>query len=132
MLKVLAIDDDSSLLDVLSLSLKQQGFQVLTALQGEEGIKIAKAEHPDIILLDLILTDIPGLEVLNKIKESEETADIPIVMLTSYGNPKVEAEAKNLGISGYLFKYQVKMEDIGLYIRDLLGKVGTVSAETSK
>jgi DNA-binding response OmpR family regulator len=122
MTKVLIIDDDKSLLEILTISLQQQGFQVFTTTQGETGIALAKSELPDVILLDLILTDIPGLEVLNKIKGNEKTANIPIIVLTSYENSKVETEAEKLGISGYLLKYKIQMKDIGSYVNKLINK----------
>jgi len=133
MIKVLLIDDDVTFLDLLATTLREQEFQVFTAPSGFSGVALARSEHPDVILLDLILTDMPGLEVLRRIKDGESTAAIPVVMLTSYGNEKVETEADTLGISGYLHKYQVQLKDMGPYVKELLEKTkNTAPAESTK
>ncbi len=79
---VLAIDDDPRALELTRATLEPHGFQVLTALSGEEGLEIAKRKQPDLIILDLLMPDLDGFEVSKALKEEPETAGIPIVILT--------------------------------------------------
>jgi DNA-binding response OmpR family regulator len=80
--RVLAIDDDPRALELMRATLEPHGFEVLTALSGEEGIEVAVREGPDLIVLDLVMPGLDGFEVANLLKGEPATAEIPIVILS--------------------------------------------------
>jgi len=81
--KILFVEDEPNLQKAIGEVLKQEGFEILAALDGEQGLNLAKKEKPDLILLDLILPKKDGFEVLKELKESEEMKDIPVIVLTN-------------------------------------------------
>ncbi len=83
MKKILIIDDEQQLLLMVSVRLKAKGYAVFTAFSGEQGLQKAKKEIPDIILLDHLMPDMDGDEVLERLKEDPVTKDIPVVMFTA-------------------------------------------------
>ena len=80
--KILVIDDDTILVRILDKSLRADGYEVIGALKGGTGIERAKNEHPDLIVLDLMLPDIGGTEVTRRLKGDPQTKDIPILFIT--------------------------------------------------
>ncbi len=101
---VLVIDDEQAILDNLSIRLESEGFGVLSALRGEEGLEIARREKPDLALIDLMMPGMSGFEVCRIMKGDEALREIPIIVLTA----KVEREARNgslaLGADAYIAK----------------------------
>lgn len=114
-LKILAIDDENDVLLIISASLKAEGFEVLTASDGEEGLDIADKAHPDVILLDVMMPLMDGFEVLEKLRENPNTQQIPVVMLTGLSDKEKIREAIDKGTQYYV----VKPFDI----HDLLSKI---------
>ncbi len=82
---VLMIDDEDSSRKLVKLLLGRAGFRVLTAPNGEEGLVLAKAEHPDVILLDIMMPKMDGHETLARLKRDPDTKDIPVLMITARG-----------------------------------------------
>ena len=102
--KILVIDDDEAISKIVRPILLSHGFSVLTANTGEDGLQIATAQKPDLILLDVILPGLKGREVCQKLKENPETKDIPIVFLTAKDSPEdVQAEI-DVGAAAHLTK----------------------------
>src|SRR3989344_3912910 len=83
MKRILFIEDESALQKTLGDLLSQEGYEVTPALDGEIGLKLAFSKKPDLILLDLIMPKVNGFEVLKKLKETDETKDIPVIVLTN-------------------------------------------------
>ena len=81
--KVLVIDDDQSLLEILQTNLQAEGFEVVTASSGSEGLAKLKSDKPDLVILDVLMPGMDGWEVLRKIEEDPDTAGTPVVMLTA-------------------------------------------------
>jgi two-component system cell cycle response regulator DivK len=100
--KVLIVEDDEDTCVVFSAGLGHAGYRVLTAMTGIDGLRIARDEHPDVILLDLSLAGADGWEVVRCLKASKSTGDIPVVLLTGY--PNLERRARDEGCAGYLTK----------------------------
>jgi signal transduction histidine kinase/CheY-like chemotaxis protein len=98
---ILVIDDDSAVRDLMSRFLAKMGFHVVTAANGEEGLRLAKQVHPLIITLDVIMPGKNGWVVLNELKADSELADIPVIMITIVDN---EVTGFDLGASNYLIK----------------------------
>jgi len=102
--KILIIDDDFFVRDLYDRELTREGFEVSTAIDGPDGLLKAIETKSDLILLDIMLPKMSGLDVLKTLKEKEETKDIPVVLLTNLGQDSVIREGFSLGAVGYLIK----------------------------
>ncbi|MEE9115711.1 MAG: response regulator [Thermoplasmata archaeon] len=80
--KIVVVDDEQNILDLVGMILEAEGFTVSKALNGTEGIKMAQEEHPDLVLLDIMMPEMDGWVVYRKLKEDSKTKDIPVAMLT--------------------------------------------------
>ena len=105
--KVLLIEDEVLILRMYEKIFAYEGFEVITAEEGNEGIEKAKAERPSIILLDIMMPKMDGLKVLELIKQEPELKDIPVVMLTNLSSDTVIKEAFTKGAAGYLVKSEI-------------------------
>jgi len=104
--KILLIDDDPAILDIYSAVFKQASYNYSMAINGQQGLEKATSEKPDLILLDIMLPDVSGLDILTKLKGNAETASIPVWMLTNLGNAEIQIKAQGLGASDFLAKAQ--------------------------
>lgn len=118
--KILIIEDDSILQKALQEFLIAEGFETLSALDGEEGVKIGKEKKPDLILLDIILPKMDGYEVLKAMKSDESTKNIPIILLTNLGSLNDVEKALGLGATTYLIKADYKLEEVAKKIKEVL------------
>ncbi len=100
--KILVVDDDPDLVEVLSKRLKSNHYQVVTAYDSEEGLKKAKAENPDLIILDVMMPGMDGAAMAAVLRESEETRNIPVIFLTGIVD-QVEAQQQGHQIGGNIF-----------------------------
>lgn len=101
---ILVVDDEQDLLDLIEYNLKKEGFDVLKAEDGKEGIKMARKHSPDLILLDIMMPKMDGLEAVEVIRNDEELKRIPIIFLTARGDEKTEVEGLNKGGDDYITK----------------------------
>ena len=120
--KILFIEDESALQRTFGDILKREGYEMISALDGEVGLKLAKTKKPDLILLDLILPKVHGFEVLNKLKEDEETKDIPVIVLTNLEGIGDVEKAIELGATTYLVKANYSLEEVIEKIKKALGE----------
>lgn len=104
MARILIIDDSKLILHVAKTILSNQGHQVLLAEDGNTGLQTAATEHPDLILLDLILPGIDGYEVCQRIKKGDATSEIPVIMLTSKSEAADKVRGLEMGASDYVTK----------------------------
>jgi DNA-binding response OmpR family regulator len=102
--KILAIDDEEDILELLRFNLTKEGYQVCSASTGEEALSLARAERPDLVLLDLMLPGIDGLEVARRLKADPITRNMPIVMLTAKGEESDIVAGLELGAEDYITK----------------------------
>jgi len=109
---ILFIEDESALQKTFGEILKQEGYEMIPALDGEVGLRLAKDKKPDLILLDLILPRIHGFDVLKKLKEDKETKEIPIIILTNLEGISDVDKAIELGATTYLVKAQYTLEEV--------------------
>lgn len=122
MKKILFVEDEESLQKVIKESLEKHGYNVISAMDGENGISLAKNEKPDLILLDLILPRKDGFEVLAALKASPETAVIPVIVLTNLeGSADVE-RVLSLGAHTYLVKSNYSLDDVLLKVKSVFGE----------
>jgi len=118
---ILFIEDESALQKTFGEILKQEGYEMISALDGEIGLRLAGTKKPDLILLDLILPKIHGFEVLKKLKQAEETKNIPVIILTNLEGMKDVDMALETGAATYLVKAQYSLEEILEKIKKVLG-----------
>lgn len=101
---ILVVDDEQDLLDLIEYNLKKEGFDVLKAEDGEEGIEVARESSPDLVLLDIMMPNMDGLEVVEVMRGDEDLKRIPIIFLTARGDEKTEVEGLNKGGDDYITK----------------------------
>jgi len=102
--KILVVDDEEDILELLRFNLSREGYQVLCAASGEEALRMAQSEAPDLMVLDLMLPGIDGLEATRILKSDTGTMDIPIVMLTAKGEEADIVAGLELGADDYITK----------------------------
>lgn len=108
--RILIIEDERSLTDVLTYNLKREGFETLVAHDGQEGLRKAQLQLPDLIVLDLMLPQLDGLEVCRQLRASERTRHIPILMLTAKAEETDQVVGFSLGADDYVTKpFSVKV-----------------------
>jgi two-component system phosphate regulon response regulator PhoB len=108
--KVLIVEDERSLVDILSCNLEREGFEVLTAHDGREALRQAQLKLPDLIVLDLMLPQKPGLEVCRELKQGQRTRDIPIIMVTAKAEESDQLVGFATGADDYVTKpYSMKV-----------------------
>ncbi|HET6527279.1 MAG TPA: response regulator [Balneolaceae bacterium] len=101
---ILVVDDEQDLLELIEYNLKKEGFDVLTAEDGKEGIEVARGHHPSLVLLDIMMPKMDGLEVVEHLRQDEQLGDIPIIFLTARGDEKTEIQGLDKGGDDYITK----------------------------
>jgi DNA-binding response OmpR family regulator len=122
MKKILFIEDEAALQKTFRDVLEKEGYQMISALDGESGLRLAKSQKPDLILLDLILPRKDGFEVLKELKEDETTKEIPVIVLTNLEDIESVEKAIELGATTYLVKAQYTLEEVIQKVKKALEK----------
>src|SRR3989344_8009913 len=122
MTKILFIEGEPAMHKILGEFLRQKGFEVLSALDGERGLALAKKEHPDLMLLDLVLSKTGGLEVLDQVRQDHNLASAPVIVLTNVESDKDAEKALALGAKACLVKVNCNLDEV-------LGKIKTTLGE---
>ena len=117
--KILLIDDHRTVLRLLEAILKLKGYELLYAENGQQGMAMARQEHPDLILLDVMMPEIDGFKVCQYLKGQTETAHIPVVFLTARGAADDQAAGRRAGAQGFLTKPFLAREVLDLIERVL-------------
>ncbi|MDP1853709.1 MAG: response regulator transcription factor [Candidatus Omnitrophota bacterium] len=102
--KILVVDDEKDIVKMLDYNLKKEGFRVISAEDGKAALNLAEREHPDLIILDLMLPEIDGLEVCKILKKQDKTSGIPIIMLTAKSQETDKIVGLELGADDYVTK----------------------------
>ncbi|MDD5409309.1 MAG: response regulator [Candidatus Omnitrophica bacterium] len=102
--KILIVEDEKDIIKMIEYNLKKEGFKVIDARDGEDALDLALRQYPDLILLDLMLPGIDGLEVCKTLKKDPKTASIPIIMLTAKGQESDKVVGLELGADDYVTK----------------------------
>ncbi len=124
--KVLVVDDEIHIVHVVAIKLRNNGFEVIAADNGAEGLKLALVEKPDIIVTDYQMPVMTGIELVEQLRQNEETKDIPVIMLTARSFAIPQQQQDDLRISGCLSKPFSPKELLGniediLYQKQLVG-----------
>jgi two-component system, OmpR family, alkaline phosphatase synthesis response regulator PhoP len=120
MKKILIVEDEQTLSKALALKLTSEGFNVLRAQNGEEGLEVALREQPNLILLDIIMPKMDGITMLNKLREDEWGKDVSVFMLTNLSSAEEVDKATKKGVYDYLVKSDWKLEEIVNKIKEEL------------
>ena len=118
--KILFIEDEMKLQEALTTKLKNEGYDIFSALDGEEGLKMAEEQKPDLILLDIILPKKDGFGVLETIKAKPELNSIPVIVLTNLESEKDVERCLNYGVHSYLAKANYSLEEIAQKVKEAL------------
>lgn len=109
--KILVVEDEKDLLELLVAAFEAKGFEVYSAKDGKEGLRTALKRHPDFILLDILMPKMSGVEVLKNLRKDTWGKSVPVMVLSNIHHSNV-SEAMRLGIYDYVLKSDVKLEDV--------------------
>lgn len=118
--KILIIEDDSFLTQMYSSKLELEGYEVISALDGSKGLKMALTNQPDLIILDLKLPEIDGFEILKKIKKDPLTKNIPVLVLTNLSQKRDVNRCLDLGADDYLIKAHFVPSEVIEHVKKIL------------
>ena len=114
--KILIIEDDKSLVNLVEQALVSKGFEIILAVDAEEGIDKAILDQPAIIILDILLPGKTGFECLEKLKENSKTKNIPVIILSNLGQDQEIREGLKLGAADYLVKADLTIDEVATKI----------------
>jgi CheY-like chemotaxis protein len=120
--KILLVEDDPYLRRACETSLRRQGYAVVSAVDGEQGLALARTEAPDLVLLDMLMPKLTGLDVLRALRAAPETCAIPVLILSNSSRQADVEEVQQLGVAGYLVKANLSLEQLGEEVRRLCGE----------
>ncbi|MFA4995945.1 MAG: response regulator [Patescibacteria group bacterium] len=121
--RILIVDDDMTLRELYEERMKQEGYVILSASDGEEAIEKAVKEKPDLILLDIMMPKINGIDVMKMLREKEETSKIPIIVLTALVQEISKVKDMMKPGDGYLIKSEIMPKDVVAKTEESLAKV---------
>ncbi len=110
--KILLVEDEKIMINLLEKKLTQEGYEVTIATNGEEGLKLIKELKPDIVLLDIIMPKMGGFEVMEEMNKDPELAKIPVVIISNSGQPVELDKAKELGAKDWLIKTEFDPQEV--------------------
>jgi two-component system phosphate regulon response regulator PhoB len=119
--RILLVEDDDSLANVYTTRLQTEGFDVRRVADGEEALANAKTYKPDLVVLDVMMPKVSGFDVLDILRNTPETANLKVIMLTALSQESDQERAQKLGADDYLVKSQVVISDVIERIRHHLG-----------
>jgi two-component system alkaline phosphatase synthesis response regulator PhoP len=109
---VLVIDDEESLLNVLSQKFSDEGIIAYVAHNGREGLQVALEKHPDLILLDIMMPEMDGFDVMKHLQEDEWGKTVPVILLTNSSSIDTVAKAVSTGMSEFLVKTDLRLDEV--------------------
>lgn len=121
MSKVMVVEDDASLREIYGIRITAEGYDVVSAGDGEEALAMAVREKPDLILSDVMMPKISGFDMLDILRTTPETANIKVIMMTALSAEDQRQRGERLGADRYLVKSQVGIEDVINTIHEVLG-----------
>lgn len=125
MSKVLLVEDDNNLREIFEMRLKAEGYDTITASNGEEALVVAMKEKPDLIIADVMMPKLSGFEMLETLRAAPEMANTKTIMMTALGQAEDRARGERLGVIKYLVKSQVTLEDFVRVVREVVSPDGS-------
>jgi DNA-binding response OmpR family regulator len=120
MAKILLVEDDNNLREIYEARLMAEGYDIVSARDGEEALTVAMKERPDLIISDVMMPKISGFDMLDIIRSTEETKNAKVIMMTALSQAEDKERAAKLGADRYLVKSQVTLEDVAKVAREVL------------
>ena len=121
MKKILIVEDDESFYNLCATALKLKGYDVVHVSDGSQAVHKIGDESPDLVILDIVLPGMSGLDILQSVKSVEETKNIKVLMLTNFGTDTNVNKAMELGAEDYIMKYNVVPSELADRVAVLLG-----------
>ena len=121
--KILIVEDEKPLREAIFDKFNREGFQTFQGKDGEEGLKIALKEHPDIILLDIIMPHVDGLSMLKTLRKDDWGKNAQVLLLTNLNDAEYVATAMESGVFDFLVKSDWKLDDLVIRVKEKLGIV---------
>jgi CheY-like chemotaxis protein len=131
MAKILLAEDDNSLREIYGTRLLAEGYDIVSAPDGEAALSMAVKEKPDLILSDVMMPRISGFEMIDILRSQDETKNIKIIVMTALSTDGQREKGESLGIDKYLVKSQVGIEDVVAAVHEVLGDAGTTLTSTA-
>ena len=120
--KILIVEDEEIVLDLLQRKLTQEGYGVFIAKDGEEGLKKMKEVKPDLILLDIVMPKMGGIEVMEEMGKEPDLKKIPVIIISNSGEPVELDKAKKLGVKDWLIKTEFDPQEVLEKVKEQLGE----------
>jgi DNA-binding response OmpR family regulator len=130
MAKILLAEDDNSLREIYGTRLLAEGYDIVSAPDGEAALQMAAKEKPDLILSDVMMPRISGFEMIDILRSQDETKNIKVIIMTALSTDGQRERGESLGVDKYLVKSQVGIEDVVAAVHEVLGDAGTTMAST--
>lgn len=130
---ILIVEDELPLRQALKMKLEKEGYKVIEGTNGEEGLELAKTQRPNLILLDIMMPKMNGLDVLKGIKSNAILGKVPVIMLTNLPEESARTKVEELGGSEYLVKSNIPIEELVTKIKGYLANVpeSTATSEST-
>ena len=129
MAKIMLVEDDTNLLEIYGARLLAEGYEVVSAKDGEEALAMAVKEKPDLIISDIMMPKISGFDMLDILRSTPETKNTKVIMMTALNQAEDKERADKLGADRYLVKSQVTLEDVAQAAKEALGDLAPAPAE---
>ena len=128
MTKILLVEDDKSLREIYNVRLGAEGYDIVSAGDGEEALALAIKERPDLIVSDVMMPKISGFDMLDILRSTTETKNVKVIMMTALSNEEQRQRGLALGADRYLVKSQVGIEDVVRTVHEVLEDDSSVAA----
>jgi CheY-like chemotaxis protein len=128
--KVMLVEDDNNLREIYDARLVAEGYEIVSAHDGEEALALAVKERPDLIISDVMMPKISGFDMLDILRATPETKNTKVIMMTALGQAEDRSRAEKLGADRYLVKSQVTLEDVIKVAHEVLGDISASATDT--
>lgn len=119
--KILIVEDEKLLTKILEMKLGHEGYEIVNAKDGEEGLNLMRQTKPDLVLLDIILPKKNGLEVMQEMRKDSELKDMPVIVISNSGQPVELDKAKQLGALDWIIKTEFDPNEVVEKVKKFLG-----------
>jgi len=120
--KILVVEDESFLLDLYETKLEQAGYEVVKASNGSQGLSLARLEKPNLVLLDILMPEVDGYEMLRRLKADAKTKNIPVIIFSNLSQKAEIEKGLKLGASDFIIKTSVTPSELAGRVREFLSK----------
>jgi DNA-binding response OmpR family regulator len=118
--KILLVEDDSNLREIYGARLEAEGYQIVSASDGEQALALAVREQPDLIISDVMMPKISGFDMLDILRSTPETKDVKVIVMTALSQEEDRQRGEQLGANRYVVKSQVTLDDVVTMVQELL------------